>query len=160
MSFKPDSTCERHQKYFDAFSIIGNGIGYRNYLNYITRFINDAAVSHLDEDDIQFFRDLLFESHYGKVHIEYYQWIIDKWIGWALDQSIFTLCKYADFLGQVSELFLHDMFDYIFKIKPNLIESVFNGLSPDNKVHFITVGMKYPKIIKGNPKFKTYLLFS
>lgn len=158
--FKPNSTCERHQKYFDAVS--SKFANQTTYLSVITRFINDGAISHLDDDDIQFFRDLLFESDYGKVHIEYYSWILDRWLKFAFTQSMTVLSKYADFLGRVSELFLKDMFHHIFKMHQSdmVVPALFHVLSPDNKVHLVQVGMSYPQVVKSIPKFKMYLLFS
>ena len=165
VAFKPDSTCERHQKYFDAFSVIPNRFGSDNtydYLKYITQYINDAAISHLDSDDLQFFRDLLFESYFGKVHIEYYDWIITKWTQFAFSQTIYIVGRYADFLGQLSELFLRDLFRYVYCLPPRgaVAKHLFPALSPENKVIFVQVGMDYPHILQDIPKFKLYLLFS
>lgn len=162
MLFKPDSELKRHQKYFDAFSVKNQFANQTTYLTYITRFIGDEAISYQNDDDIQFFRDLLFESEYGKVHIEYYRWVLDKWIKFAFTQSMTIISKYANYLVQVSELFLKDMFHHVYKMDQStlIVPALFNVLSPDNKVHLVKVGMDYPSVVKLIPKFKMYLLFS
>lgn len=162
MVFKPDSTCERHQKYFGAFSDPMALDNRTIYMTYITRFINDGAISPSNEDDIQFFRDLLFESCWGRLHHTYYEYILERWIKIAFTQSMTILSKYADFLLPVSELFVKDMFHDIFKMNQSqlIVTSLFELLSPENKVILIKVGMIYPSIIKEIPKFKMYLLFS
>jgi hypothetical protein len=166
VAFIPDSTCERHQKYFGAFSVVpkrfhGSNNTYE-YLKFITQYINDGAISHLDSDDLQFFRDLLFESSFGKVHIEYYDWIITKWSQFAFSQTVSIIARYADFLGQLSELFLKDLFKYVYSLTPRGAgaKHLFPLLSPENKVIFVQVGMDYPHILQEIPKFKLYLLFS
>lgn len=162
MSFVPDSTCERHQKYFDAFSDPKAIDNFATYTTYLTRFIHDNSISFLNDDDLQFFRDLLFESSWKRIHIKYYEDILDRWIKFAFTQSMSVLSKYSDFLGQVSEYYLRDLFYCIFRHHQShiIVPSLFNVLSPENKVIFVKVGMNYPDIIKQIPKFKTYLLFS
>lgn len=160
MKFSPNSEHKRHQLYFDAFLDSINSPTL--YCTYITRFINDGAISSFNDDDMQFFKDLLFESKHGKVHIEYYVNILENWLQFAFNQSMFTISKYCDFLIKISELFIKDMFHYIFKMKncELIIKKLFTYLSPENKILFINVGMDYPQILKLIPKFKTYVLFS
>ena len=59
--FTPNSPHERHQKYFDAFLITG-GLTDSKYLNYITQYIFDPNISPDNEDDLEFFKNLLFEK--------------------------------------------------------------------------------------------------
>lgn len=164
MTFKPTSTLERHQKYFDAFLISpGEEIFYgpASYLNFITKFINDPNISHQDQEDLQFFKDLLFESQFGKIHIQYYTWVIDKWTQYAFPQAIRVLARYADFLGGVSVMFLHDFYHHLFKLpKHDLTIAIFPILSSINKVEFIKTADQYPAIIAAMPKLKLYMVFS
>lgn len=162
MSFKPDSTYERHQKYIGAFSDPQALNNITIYFAYITRFINDGSIHYSDDDDMQIFRDLLFESSWGRVHIRYYEYILDKWTKFALNQSITVLSKYINFLEQISNYYMIDLFHEVFKhtAASIMVPGIFNLLSSESKVIFIKVGMTYPDIIKQIPKFKTYLLFS
>jgi hypothetical protein len=158
--FIPDSPHERHQKYFDAF-LIEEGLTDSKYLNYITQYIFDPNISSSNSDDMDFFKDLLFESIKGKVHINYYDWIVTHWLKYAFPQSITTLSKYAEFLGKLSTMFLEDFFNYLLKL-PNkeIIVSVFQKLSTDNKIKFIGWADHHPEIVKLIPKLRLYLLFS
>lgn len=160
MSFVSKSPHERHQKYFDAF-LLKKELTDSNYFNFITRFISDPNLSHLNEDDLSFFQDLLFESFREKVHIRYYDWTIVKWLPFANAQTIKILSKYSDYLGAVSELFLTELFSHVFRL-PNkeVIVDLFNALSTQNTLIFIKWADRNPEVVKLIPKLKFYLLFS
>lgn len=163
MTFTPISDLGRHQKYFGAFSISKDkeNLNITSYLAYITKFINDPNISHLDQEDLQFFKDLLFEGPYGKVHIEYYMQIINKWAKIALPQAARILSRYADFLGQVSEMFLHDFYNAVLRgYSFDIAVALFPLLSHTNKVEFIKMVDTYPNIVKAIPKLKLYMVFS
>lgn len=158
--FTPDSAHERHQKYFDAF-LIKEGLSDSRYLNYITQYIFDPNISPDNEDDLDFFKDLLFESIKGKVHINYYDWVVTRWSQYAFPQSINTLARYASFLGRLSNLFLEDFFNYLLKL-PNkeIIIHLFDKLDHISKVQFIQWSDKNREVVKLIPKLKLYLLFT
>jgi hypothetical protein len=158
--FVPDSPHERHQKYFDAF-LIKEGLTDSRYLNYITQYIFDPNISPDDEDDLDFFKDLLFESIKGKVHINYYDWVITHWLKFAFPQAVTTLARYSHFLGRLSSMFLYDFFNYLLKL-PNkeIIVALFKELSTENKIQFIGWADHHPEIVKLIPKLRLYLLFS
>ena len=156
----PTSSHERHQKYFDAFHVSPTAEDSK-YLNYITQYISDPNISHLNDDDLDFFRQLLFDSPKGKVHIRYYDWIVNKWIQFAFPQSIIMLSKYADYLGQLSELFLKDFFSHLLKLSNKMVlVNLFQALSPTNRVHFVNWADHNSEVVKLIPKVKFYLLFS
>ena len=164
MTFKPTSTLERHQKYFDAFLIYEKttlGGGEKQYLDCLTKFIFDPNISHENEDDIQFFKDLLFESWYGKVHIYYYEWVLSKLLPYGFPQSIRILSRYADFLGVVSTMFLEDFYNAICRHEnKEIAKCLFAKLSPVNRVHFVKMIDKHSEIVKLIPKLKLYVVFS
>jgi hypothetical protein len=159
MSFVPTSQHERHQKYFDAF-LLKKELTDSKYFNYITQFISDPNLSYLDKDDMSFFQDLLFESFREKVYIKYYDWVT-KWFDFAGPQTITTLSNYSNYLGEVSELFLEDFFNHIFKLsKRNLIVDLFESLSSQNRLRFIKWADGKPEVVKLIPRLKFYLLFT
>lgn len=158
--FIPNSPYERHQKYFDAF-LIEDGLTNSKYLNYITQYIFDENISPDNKDDLDFFKNLLFESIKGKVHIDYYDRVINRWTQLAFDQTIETLARYAAFLSRLSSLFLHDFFSYLLKLEnKNIIVQLFLKLDSYSKVYFIEWADFNPEIVKLIPKLKMYLLFT
>ena len=160
MIFIPNSPHERHQKYFDAFSI-KDGLTDSKYMNYITQYIFDPCISPDNEEDIYFFKDLLFESIKGKVHISYYDWVISHWSKCAFVQSIETLARYSLYISRLSELFVHDFFNYLWQL-PNkeIIVQLFPKLDHVSKLMFISWADTNPEIITLIPKLKLYLLFT
>lgn len=163
MKFKPTSSLQRHQKYFGAFFLkLDREIvkGTSLYLDYITKFITDPNISHLNEDDLWFLKDLLFESQYGKVHIEYYTWILNNWLDYAFPQAIKILARYADFLGQVDRRYLDDFFHTIMIDSQDAAIAIFECLSSTNKVEYINIVGRYPAIVERVPKLKLYITFS
>ncbi len=183
MKFKPSSQHERHQKYFEAFSVsdkisrpyihiesdVLNKTSLNGYLDYITKYITDPNISYHNHDDIEFFKDLLFEGLYGKIHIFYYRNIFDKWMRFAFEQSIFILSKYASFLSKISPLYLHDFYDYMLGnryIKSNsnydwikIISSLYDNLDPEAKIEFIRVASNYKDIVSQLPQIKLYMTY-
>lgn len=162
-NFTPNSLHERHQKYFDAFHI-KEGLEDSRYLNYITQYIFDPKLSPDDEDDLEFFKNLLFESIKGKVHINYYDRVVSRWTQFAYEQAIETLARYAYFLSRLSVLFLHDFFYYLLKSNNNkndqIIINLFPKLDSYSKVQFIEWADLNPEVVKLIPKLKMYLLFT
>lgn len=160
LKFIPNSPHERHQKYFDAF-LIEDGLTNSKYLNYITQYIFDTNLSPDNNDDLEFFKNLLFESIKGKVHINYYDWVVSRWTQLAFEQTVETLVRYSYFLGKLSDMFLHDFFNYLLKSKHNkIIINLFPKLDHYSKVQFIKWVDLNPEVIKMIPKLKMYLLFT
>jgi hypothetical protein len=158
--FIPNSPHERHQKYFDAF-LIEEGLTNSKYLGYITQYIFDPAMSPDNEDDLEFFKNLLFESMKGKVHIDYYDQVVTKWVKFAFNQTIETLARYAYFLGRLSDMFLKDFYNYLLKFDDKeILIHLFPKLDSQSKVHFIEWADDYPEIVESIPKLKMYLLFT
>lgn len=158
--FIPNSPHERHQKYFDAF-LIEEGLTNSKYLNYITQYIFDPAMSPDNEDDLEFFKNLLFESMKGKVHIDYYDRVVTRWSQFAFDQTIETLARYAYFLGRLSGMFLHDFFHYLLRLdNKEILIHLFPKLDSQSKIHFIEWADYHPEIVESIPKLKMYLLFT
>ncbi len=160
LEFIPDSPHERHQKYFDAF-LIKEGLTDSRYLNYITQYIFDPNLSPDNDDDLEFFKNLLFESIKGKVHINYYDRVVTRWTELAFDQTVETLARYSYFLSKLSVMFLHDFFNYLLKShNEKLIINLFPKLDSYSKIQFIEWADLNPEVVKFIPKLKMYLLFT
>jgi hypothetical protein len=162
MTFTPTSDLERHQKYFDAFLISRDphrSLG--EFFDSITKYIFDPNIHHTDEEDLQFLKDLLFESAFGKLHIAYYEWVVAKMVPFAFPQSLRVLSRYVDFLCAISVMFLDDFFHFLCK-NPNkeIIRGLFPILSAENRVNFIRVVNNYPDVVKLIPKVKLYITFT
>lgn len=158
--FNPNSPHERHQKYFGAF-LIEEGLTDSRYLNYITQYIFDPNLSPDNKDDLEFFKNLLFESIKGKVHNNYYDRVVTRWAKFAFDQTVETLARYSYFLSRLSDMFLHDFFNYLLKSHDEkLIINLFPKLDPYSKVQFIEWADLNPEVVKLIPKLKMYLLFT
>lgn len=158
--FIPNSQFERHHKYFDAFEI-QNGISDINYLNFITEYINDTSLSPNNDDDLEFFKNLLFESIKGKVHIRYYDWVITNLINNDIHTCTKILSRYSEYLGGLSNLFLHDFFNYLLQLDDKqIIIELFNVLPSKIKLEFIYWANDNESVVKLIPKLKSYLLFS
>jgi len=158
--FIPNSPHERHQKYFDAF-LIKEGLTDSKYLNYITQYIFDPNLSPDDEDDLEFFKNLLFESIKGKVHIDYYDRVVTRWTQFTFDQTVDTLTRYSYFLSRLSDMFLHDFFNYLLKIdNKEIVVHLFFKLDNYSKIEFIKWADQNSEVVKLIPKLKMYLLFT
>lgn len=158
--FIPNSPHERHQKYFDAF-LIEDGLTNSKYLNFITQYIFDPVLSPDNEDDLEFFKNLLFESIKGKVHIDYYDRIVTRWTQFAFDQTTDTLARYSYFLSRLSDMFLHDFFNYLLLFdNKEIIVHLFPKLDSYSKIEFIKWADNNSEVVKLIPKLKMYLLFT
>lgn len=159
-TFIPNSPHERHQKYFGAF-LIKEGLSNSKYLNYITQYIFDPNLSPDNEDDLEFFKNLLFESMKGKVHIDYYDRVATGWTQYAFDQTIDTLARYSYFLSRLSDMFLRDFFNYFLRFdNKEIIVHLFPKLDSCSKVEFIKWADQNPEVVNLIPKLKMYLLFT
>lgn len=134
------------------------------YYAYITQFLFDPDISPNNLDDFELFQDLIFESHYGKLHINYYYDQLDRFRSGRgkskRTKIIRRLARYAEFLGKHSEMFLEDMYNYIFRHHPNLIQPLLDALPSSVKLSFIRVAEHYPQIVRQVPKLKLYMLYS
>lgn len=158
MTFKPTSSYKRHQKYFGAFCYSD----ITRYLSAISRYIKDKNISHLDEDDVEFLRYLLFDGPFGKIHISYYTGLHDrKRSRKHFSPSVRSLARYADFLSVLSPYFYTDFLHVLFKkADKSLVGAVYKHLSSDNKLVFIYYVQQYPDVIKQLPKIKLLTTFS
>jgi hypothetical protein len=150
----------RHQKYLRVFSSLPDKIV---LLKTITRFINDKAISHLDPDDLQLFQNLVFDTGCGPVNISFYSQVKKKYTRskTCFIPSAKVLARFADFTGQISSLFVDDLFLHLLRNTNNsFIKSVFDKLSAVNKLKMMHLADTYPEIIKRIPKIKLYLTFS
>lgn len=158
--FIPNSPHERHQKYFDAF-LTGEGLTNSKYLNYITQYIFDPNLSPDNADDLELFKNLLFESFKGTVHIDYYDRVLKNWSTFAPNQTTDTLSRYSYFLSRLSVMFLQDFFNHLLEFDNNqIIINLFPKLDSYSKVQFIEWADKNPQVVKLIPKLKMYLLFT
>lgn len=118
-------------------------------------------MSPSDPDDLEFFQDIIFESPWGRVHIEFYQHMFKKYYKTHPDWFVLVFSKYLEFLNKASVLFTIDAFSFIFRQEDiKLVEKLLNTLSFEMKMTLIRSSEKYPKIIQLVPKLKLYNLFS
>lgn len=153
--YTPTINYQRHKAYLCAFD---SRININKYFKLIKKFILDKNISCYNDEDIQFLRDLLFDTKFGRNHIYFYQFIYSSINRSKKNFRIFT--KYTDFLGAISVYFLEDMFDFVINTKNNnFIKNYFFELSLPNKIKFLKSLKKYPFLLKKIPKIKSYVLF-
>lgn len=163
--FVPTVVYERHQKYLDAF--INEKLIISDYLQYITKFICDHNMSTLNNDDLDFFKNLLFDSFtarnielVGSLLFTYYDRLIKNY-KFASSQVIFLLSKLLSFLIKISDVYVKDMFVYLWQCNDKqIILNLFYSLNGENRLCFINWANDKPDIIKFIPKLKLYILFS
>lgn len=157
----PKAAQDRHQEYLEAFSIRPyDTLTDIMYLNYINKYIMDPNINYLNNDDQNFFNDLLFNSNFGSVHFRYCEWITSKWAHFAFASAIVYLSNYSHFLGKANPLLLESFLKQLFELKNKQFAiDIFDNLSIDNKIRFIKLADRYPEIINHSSKFKTFSVF-
>lgn len=153
----PKSEHRRHQLYIGAFC---RSQSKTEYIAYITKFLFDPEISPKNEDDMELFKDLIFESRHGKIHIEYYSQQFWRLKGRKRIRVIRRLARYAEFLSLHSEMFLEDMYHCIYRNHPDIIGDLLDALPSRVKVPFVMLAERYPVAIQQVPKLKFYMTFS
>lgn len=153
----PKSEHKRHQPYIGAFC---RSQSKTEYIAYITKFIFDPEISPKNEDDMDLFKDLLFESRFGKIHIDYYIEQFWRLSGRKRTKVIRRLARYAEFLIPYSGLFLEDMYHSIYRNHPDIIGELLEALPSKVKMPFVMLAEEYPSVIHRVPKLKFYMTFS
>lgn len=161
MKYIPISKLERHQKYLDAFSAFYTE---QEYISTFTHFIMDSKISPLDDDDVELFKDFLFESKFGKIHIYYFERLFNQLSDKdTFDWNVRVMAKYIEFIGKISEFYCGDIFIYLFsKINKSehVISLLLNYLPKEDRMIMAKVAQTYPVVLTKNPKLKLYSLFS
>lgn len=161
MKYKPNSKLERHQKYLGAFS---DFCIEEEYLSNITQFIMDPKISPNDEDDIELFKDLLFESKFGKIHIYYFDRLFNKlWDKTTFDWTVRIMSKYVEFAHKISEFYSGDIFNALFTElhkTHDAISLMLKYLPHNERMCMVRVAQTYPSVLESVPKLKLYALFS
>lgn len=153
--YNPQINYQRHKPYASAFD--GVTTIYK-YLDLIKKFVLDSNISPHNEDDLQFLRDLLFETKFGKNHIYFYDYFCRSKN--RNKQNIKMLSRYADFLSTMSDLFLEDMYHHFLKTRDKyLINNYFSYLSTKNKLKFLQISKDYSFTVKKIPRISTYMTF-
>ena len=161
MKYKPISKLERHQKYLGAFS---DFCIEKEYLSNITKFIMDNDISPLNDDDVELFKDFLFESKFGKIHIYYFDCLFRQLEDKAnFDWTVRVMAKYIEFIGKISEFYCNDIFSNLFaeiNKTQNTISLLLKYLPISDRMIMVKMAQTYPVVIFKNPKLKLYALFS
>lgn len=152
---------ERHKPYHIKFTNVAFDWCERQYYWDIGKYIMDPNISPLDPDDLEVFQDIVFESPWGRIHIDFYERLFKNYYKFNEDWVLKVFSKYLLFLDAISPLFLQDALYYVFRQGDiATIEKLLKELSFDMKMKFIKASEKYPDIIKAVPKLKLYNLFS
>jgi len=152
---------ERHKPYHGKFTS-ANGDWYeRTYYWHIAKYVADLNVSPSNGDDLELFQDVVFESPWGRIHIDFYERLFKNYYKFNSEWVIITFSRYLEFLEKLSPLFTNDAFSFIFSKKDvKMIESLLKVMSLPIKLRFIKAAEKYPDMIQSVPKLKLYNLFS
>ncbi len=150
---------DRHQPYLVLFK--DKEMYERKYLWEIGKLVMDPKLSPLDEDDLEIFQDLVFDSERGRLHIFFYEQLFSNYYQYQPDWTLKVFSRYVIYLNHISTLFTGDAFDFIFKkADPELITDLLKELPLDVKMRFIKMSEFYPNMIQAVPKLKLYNLFS
>lgn len=157
--FKAGCAHERHQKYIDLFK---EDVFETSLLWHTAMYVWDPKMSAKDDDDMELFQDLVFESKFGRIHIYFYdQYLFPRYFRLNPDWVIRVFVRYLEFLERASPLFTNDAFDFAYKYRDSkLILMLLDKMSFDIKMRFIKHSEKYPDMIQLVPKLKLYNLFS
>lgn len=151
---------ERHKPHHIKFIIKEDWYERQYYWN-VAKYVTDPALSPSDEDDLEFFQDVVFESPYGRIHIYFYEQLFKNYYQFQPDWVLQVFPKYLVYLEKVSPLFTNDAFHFIFKKQDvKLIEKLLKTMPFDIRLRFIKFSENYPKTIQAIPKLKIYNLFS
>lgn len=160
-TYRPKTKHDRHQKYVSVFE--GFCVEHEYHAT-ITRFMMDSNISSSNPDDIELFKDLLFESKFGKIHIYYF----DKLLKSLSDKSQFdwtvrVMAKYIEFTGKISEFYqgdiLHTLFTELNRTQ-TAIELLLKHLSAQDRIYLAQTARQFPAVIAKIPKIRLYSLFS
>lgn len=151
--YKLESKLKRHQRYVDAFSILS----YLSYKSYISSFVTDTNLSANNYDDLNFFKDLLFESSYGNVLFDYYKSLACK-----LPETYLILSNYLYYIYRLNYYFFRDCINDMWSSCDILyLDLVFKHLDTSIQMQFIEIGIsKYRDKYNLSSKMKLYALFS
>ncbi len=150
---------DRHQPYLSLFS--NKEMYERQYLWEIAKLVMDPKLSPKDEDDLEIFQDLVFDSERGRLHIFFYEELFKNYYQYQPDWTLKVFSRYLSYLDSISKLFVVDAFNYIFRKKDvQLITDLLSEMTYEVKISFIRASNTYPEIIKTVPKLKLYNLFS
>ncbi|NBO36926.1 hypothetical protein EBU91_05280, partial [bacterium] len=70
--YVPDVKEKKYEKYLELFT---TDVSMEKYLRSISDYICDENISPSNSDDIFFFKDIVFNTKFGKNHIFYYHWV-------------------------------------------------------------------------------------
>jgi hypothetical protein len=157
--YRAGCTHERHQKYLHLFK---DDVFETSLLWHTAMYVWDKQISAKDDEDMELFQDLIFESKFGRLHIYFYdQYLFPRYFKLNSDWVIKVFSKYLEFLERGSPLFTNDAFDFIYKYRDSkLVLMLLDEMSFDIKMRFIKHSEKHPDMIQLVPKLKLYNLFS
>lgn len=152
---------DRHKPYHGKFTS-ANGDWYeKQYYWHVAKYVMDRNVSPADGDDLELFQDAVFESPWGRIHINFYEQLFKNYYKLDNRWTVETFCRYLLYIDKLSTLFTNDAFSFIFrKDDPKLILHLLKEMPFEIKMKFIRASEKHPDIIQLVPKLKLYNLFS
>lgn len=133
----------------------------KGYLWNVGVYVNDPNIDPNDEDDLEFFQDMVFESPYGRIHIFYYEELFKNYLALNRDWTLRTFSNYVLFLDKFSHLFSDEAFAHVYKNQQTqVVADLLKVMDMEIKLKFIRMADKYPNVMRAVPKLKLYNLFS
>lgn len=133
----------------------------RSYLWNVGVYVNDPRIDPSNEDDLEFFQDMIFDSPYGRIHIFFYEELFKNYLNLNRDWTVRTFARYVLFLENISQLFSEEALNFVYrKQEPSVITDLLKVMDMDVKLRFIRLADKHPDVMRAIPKLKLYNLFS
>lgn len=155
--YVPDFSQERHTIYRNGFNTCTNE---KDYYKIINKYILDGNLSPANTDDVELFKDLLFESKFRRIHLEYARWLIE-WCKKKPSRRKLVL-SYIKYIASASSLHLRDFWGIILtEHNKDFIVDLLSEADSEVRLTIVTGAVENnPKLMKLIPKLKMYLLFS
>lgn len=139
----------------------------QRYKNIVYQFVHDASFSPQNEDDVRFFKYLILETSFGKVHIYLYIDVIRQTDELGIENAIPKVVRYMAYLSQISDAFFNDAIHSILDLLTDsnqswkAIDYLLAHLEPESRLKMLNIVHKhFPEAISKSPKIKLYTIFS
>lgn len=145
------TTTNKYQIYREPVSDIVD------YLLIVAQFVTDPKMD--PNQDLDFFRELVFDSKYGYLHGRFCRYFLvkNKDYNFAFE----AVSNFLEFLYKNNNLFTYDFFNTLcIDHSSEIIEKLFFSLPTYLKQQALEVFTKHDKVIKKIPRIKTYIIFS
>lgn len=157
---KHHTNCD-HENHLPHQKNFSREIHERGYLWNVGVYVNDTRIDPSNEEDLEFFQDMVFDSPYGRIHIFFYEELFKNYLHLNRDWTVRTFARYVLFLENISALFSEEALNFVYrKQEPSVITDLLKVMDMDVKLRFIRLADKHPDVMRAIPKLKLYNLFS